>query len=73
MSKMDVIRAWRDPEYRATLSSEELSRLPSNPAGLVELTDEELGRASGIDAIPSTTAPECTMSTWRHGPRRCCP
>jgi mersacidin/lichenicidin family type 2 lantibiotic len=73
MSRMDVIRAWRDPEYRATLSSEERSRLPSNPVGLVELTDEELGRASGIDAIPSTTAPECTMSTWNHGPRRCCP
>jgi mersacidin/lichenicidin family type 2 lantibiotic len=73
MRRIDVIRAWRDPEYRATLSSEELSRLPSNPAGLVELSDEELGRASGIDAIPSTTAPECTMSTWNHGPRRCCP
>jgi mersacidin/lichenicidin family type 2 lantibiotic len=73
MSRIDVIRAWRDAEYRATLSAEELSRLPSNPAGLVELTDEELSRASGIDALPSTTAPECTMSTWNHGPRRCCP
>jgi len=73
MTRIDVIRAWRDPEYRFTLSAEELSRLPSHPAGLVELTDEELNRAAGIDAHASTTAPECTMSTWNHGPRRCCP
>jgi mersacidin/lichenicidin family type 2 lantibiotic len=73
LSKLDMIRMWRDPEYRSTLSAEELAQLPSHPAGLVELSDEELGRASGLDAIPSTTAPECTMSTWSHGPRRCCP
>ncbi len=73
MSKVDVIRAWKDPEYRATLSAEELSRLPLHPAGLVELTDEQLSRASGLAAPAFTTAPECTMSTWNKGPRRCCP
>jgi mersacidin/lichenicidin family type 2 lantibiotic len=73
LRKIDIIRAWRDPEYRNTLSADELLHLPSHPAGLVELSDEELGRASGMYAAPSTTAPECTMSTFSHGPRRCCP
>ena len=36
MNKIDVIRAWRDPEYRASLRADEV---PSHPAGLVELTD----------------------------------
>jgi mersacidin/lichenicidin family type 2 lantibiotic len=29
----DVIRAWKDSEYRATLSAEQLEEIPSNPAG----------------------------------------
>ena len=42
MSKIDIIRAWKDEEYRNTLSPEELALLPTNPAGIVELTDEAL-------------------------------
>lgn len=33
MSKLDVIRAWKDEEYRAGLSKEQLALLPENPAG----------------------------------------
>jgi mersacidin/lichenicidin family type 2 lantibiotic len=71
MNKLDVIRAWRDPEYRATLSAEELSNL-SHPAGLIELSDEELERAAGLASLVSTTAQTCTEYTFR-GFRRCCP
>jgi mersacidin/lichenicidin family type 2 lantibiotic len=69
MSKIDVIRAWRDPEYRASLRADEV---PSHPAGLVELTDEELVRASGLSVAAQTTAQTCTEYTFR-GWRRCCP
>ena len=71
MSKLDVIRAWRDPEYRATLSADELSRL-SHPAGLIELSDDELERAAGLLSASLTTAQTCTEYTFR-GFRRCCP
>ena len=47
MSKVDVIRAWKDPKYRATLSGEELAALPENPAGLIELSDLDLDVAGG--------------------------
>ena len=42
-----IIRAWKDPEYRQSLSEEERELLPENPAGAIELTDEELDMAAG--------------------------
>lgn len=72
MREHDVIRAWIDPEYRSTLNADALSRLPSHPSGLIELTDETLASASGLAGPAQTTAPECTMYTAFAG-RRCCP
>ena len=42
-----IIRAWEDPEYRNSLSADELAALPENPAGAIELTDAELGEVLG--------------------------
>ena len=42
-----IIRAWKDPEYRLSLSEEEQALLPENPAGAIELTDDELETAVG--------------------------
>ncbi len=47
MLRDKIIRAWKDPEYRGGLSEEELSAIPENPAGAIELTDEELDTAVG--------------------------
>jgi type 2 lantibiotic, mersacidin/lichenicidin family len=74
MSKANIIRAWTDPQYRESLNPEEQARLPEHPAGLVQLTDEELKQASGLRGgpiPPGTTFPECTQSTLRRF--RCCP
>ncbi len=45
----NIIRAWKDREYRESLSAEELALLPANPAGQVELTADELDRVVGGD------------------------
>ena len=42
MSQLDVIRAWKDEEYRASLRDSELVVLPAHPAGAVELPSESL-------------------------------
>ncbi|MGH2508614.1 MAG: mersacidin/lichenicidin family type 2 lantibiotic [Ktedonobacteraceae bacterium] len=42
MANFDIVRAWKDAEYRSNLSEEALALLPQHPAGLVELTDEAL-------------------------------
>jgi mersacidin/lichenicidin family type 2 lantibiotic len=44
---VDIARAWKDPEYRKSLTPEELANLPPNPAGGAALSDEELERLSG--------------------------
>jgi len=48
MTKVDIIRAWKDEEYRASLSEGERAKLPEHPAGLIELTDVELAMVAGI-------------------------
>ncbi len=72
MSELDVVRAWKDPAYRASLSEEDLSRVPPHPAGLVELTDTELKAATGLSGIIRTTNLACTMYSFR-GWGSCCP
>ena len=47
MSNVDVVRAWKDKDYRSSLSSEALAAVPPNPAGLIEISDEDLGNVSG--------------------------
>ncbi|WP_009630787.1 mersacidin/lichenicidin family type 2 lantibiotic [Synechocystis sp. PCC 7509] len=47
MSHENIIRAWKDEEFRNSLSEKERALLPENPVGLVELTNNELGNVSG--------------------------
>lgn len=43
--KLDIVRAWKDEDYRQSLSDEQLNDLPANPVG--ELADADLNSASG--------------------------
>jgi mersacidin/lichenicidin family type 2 lantibiotic len=77
VSTFDVIRAWKDEEYRSSLNADELARMPAHPSGLVELTDEELVAAQGatwvitscpclsiaVSAATSCT-PSCNATIW---------
>ena len=47
MTANRTIRAWKDEEYRLSLSEAERALLPANPAGIVELTEDDLGAAAG--------------------------
>ena len=47
MSTLEIIRAWKDEEYRLSLSAEQRALLPAHPAGLIELADAELDAAAG--------------------------
>jgi mersacidin/lichenicidin family type 2 lantibiotic len=54
MSHDNIIRAWKDADFRDSLSEKERALLPKHPAGLVELTDADLNGADG-GAIRGTT------------------
>lgn len=49
MKKEVILRAWKDPEYRARLSAGQRAELPENPAGraLTELDAAELELVTG--------------------------
>jgi mersacidin/lichenicidin family type 2 lantibiotic len=44
-----IIRAWKDPNYRASLSAEQRAALPESPAGapLTDMSETELGQVAG--------------------------
>jgi mersacidin/lichenicidin family type 2 lantibiotic len=51
-SIMDIIRAWKDEEYRMSLTEEQRALLPDNPAGQLELSDADLESvAGGIQSV----------------------
>ena len=47
MSRNHIIRAWKDADFRNSLSDQERALLPEHPAGLIELADTELEAAAG--------------------------
>lgn len=47
MSKQNIIRAWKDRDYRNSLSPKELASIPPCPAGLSELNSGVLASVAG--------------------------
>ena len=58
MKTKDIIRAWKDAGYRQNLSEAEQAKLPAHPAGMIELTDADLGVVSG-GMMPQPTHWDC--------------
>ena len=58
MSNLDIIRAWKDPEFRATLAS-----IPAHPAGEIDLA------GAGLDgcAAHGTHGEDCEHTLFLHG------
>jgi mersacidin/lichenicidin family type 2 lantibiotic len=67
MSNRNIIRAWKDPVYRDSLTEAERSAMPGNPAGTSEISNEDLGKASGghIYTLPYTYC-LCTIAICPH-------
>jgi mersacidin/lichenicidin family type 2 lantibiotic len=66
MSKTDIIRAWKDEQYRSSLSSREAAMLPANPAGPMDLNDSDLGSVVGArtDQLMTYGCPPCGGVTY---------
>jgi mersacidin/lichenicidin family type 2 lantibiotic len=54
MSKENIIRAWKDPDYRSGLDARERALLPANPAGTIDDAKlaEVAGGAKGFSFLP---------------------
>jgi len=60
MKNLDIIRAWKDEAYRASLSKEERAMLPENPAGELE----QPGRFQSIFLTATITYVTQTLFTY---------
>ncbi len=54
MSTLNTIRAWKDPDYRRSLTDEQRARLPAHPSGAIEFRDWDFGYVS---LSPRTRSP----------------
>lgn len=55
---MNLVRAWKDPEYRAGLAN-----VPAHPAGPAEMTRLEISELSAAGAV-LPTFPACAIRTF---------
>ena len=56
MDNKQIIRAWKDQEYRQSLGESERQLLPEHPAGLIDLSDESLRQVGGYTVGAICTA-----------------
>jgi mersacidin/lichenicidin family type 2 lantibiotic len=66
MSNRKIIRAWKDEDFRLSLSESERALLPEHPAGLVELTDQQLGGVAGGREFSVWPPLVCSAYCCRH-------
>ena len=59
MNTNRIARAWKDEQFRASLSEGELAALPANPAGAIELPDEALNDVNGGQSFLSFCRTVC--------------
>jgi mersacidin/lichenicidin family type 2 lantibiotic len=59
---VDILRAWKDAEYRRNLSEAALAWLPDHPSGLIELTDRDLDEIEGGQTGSDTWGEACLMA-----------
>jgi mersacidin/lichenicidin family type 2 lantibiotic len=74
MSNQDIIRAWKDEDYRQSLSEAERALLPEHPAGLIELAGAEMDSVrGGLGPVPqvATAPPICHSQTSSLHPNEC--
>ena len=45
--KIDIARAWKDPEYRKSLTPEQQASLPANPVEAAQISDVDLQAVVG--------------------------
>ena len=73
MNEVDIVRAWKDEAYRASLTYTQRGTLPENPAGLVELNDVDLEGLVGGNGVLADLGSGLGSRTYRPCPPRACP
>src|SRR3990172_4242923 len=62
LSNEEIIRAWKEEDFRNSLTEEQRAQLPEHPAGAVEIEDQNI--------VLTTITPRPSRYKRTHG--RCC-
>jgi mersacidin/lichenicidin family type 2 lantibiotic len=62
MTKKNIVRAWKDPEYRSQLSEAERAALPELPVGIHEIDETLLRPVGAAAAAAASSGYVCTIS-----------
>lgn len=57
MTNAEVIRAWKDPDYRSGLSTDEMSMLPNNPAGEISFDEDDMSGTHFVSRVICGSTP----------------
>lgn len=60
MSTIDLVRVWKDEEYRLSLDAHQRALLPQNPAGEIEVRDEDLAAQFVVTLSTGSQPTVCT-------------
>lgn len=73
MTKQEIIRAWKDEEFRCSLSESDQALLPQHPAGAIEVSDWELSGVEGGTVTVTITLPICDTNIYTMSCITICP
>ncbi len=59
MKTNEIVRAWKDEDYRDTLPAENRAELPAHPSGVVEFEQPELEDEAAFKGGKLTTGSAC--------------
>ena len=60
MANLDIIRAWKDEDFRRSLTEDERAQLPEHPSGAVELQDTQRDEPMGYMVFRPSRGRRCT-------------
>ena len=72
MPTLEIVKAWKDQEYRDTLTAEQRDAVPEHPPGVIESTESDLKEENSFAPQPvacgrhtgSTITNNCTHQCW---------
>jgi mersacidin/lichenicidin family type 2 lantibiotic len=73
MTTLETVKAWKDEEYRDTLTEAQRQKLPAHPAGVIELEPAQPGGEGPFGPVNgSTQRARCTWGIFcTSAPKAC--
>jgi mersacidin/lichenicidin family type 2 lantibiotic len=64
MSNIDIVKAWKDEDYRETLTLEQRANLPAHPSGIIDFEDPEKQEEGSFEATPVACKRQTNTKSW---------